>query len=88
MKNPSFTFKKVKCPKMYTAIDLYKENPSEIPEHSAPREKHIKFWEEKTGHIGMAVRNQNSLRLLRINIFFTQLSNAFLRNSKGLLFPI
>lgn len=50
MKNPSFTFKKVKCPKMYTAIDLYKENPSEIPEHSPPREKHIKFWEEKTGH--------------------------------------
>ena len=53
-----------------TAIDLYKENHSEIPEHSAPREKHTKFWEEKTGHIGMAVRTQNSLRLLRINIFF------------------
>ena len=68
MKNPSFAFKKVKCPKMYTTIDLYKENHSEIPEHSAPREKHIKFQEEKTGHIGMAVRNQNSLRLLRINI--------------------
>ena len=47
MKNPSFAFKKVKCPKMYTTIDLYKENHSEIPEHSAPREKHIKFQEEK-----------------------------------------